>query len=538
MVTAIGYDRGVDLARLPESTTELKALAAALLETIAQRDRELGHREAQLAEQQALIEKLKFELANLRRVRFGKKSEAIGAEQIALWSAELDADIEAIEARLAQLQQEPKGTPGKEERRQPKRQPLPDTLPRVEEHLEPQSTRCACGAEMSRIGEDIAETLEVIPSKFYVRRRIRGKWACRCCARLAMAPMPAAPIDKAIAGPSLLAQVLVGKFVDHLPFHRQEDIYARMGVAIPRSTMAGWNGQLQVLVEPLVERVRYWVLAEEALQADETPVPVLAPGTGKTSTGYLWAYRTLPSSALQAVVFDFAMNRAREHPLRVLADFRGTLQVDGYAGYGEVLARPGMIEAGCFAHARRKFVEVFEATGSPVAREAITRIAALYQLEREFKDLALAERQAQRQARAGPLLENLHQWLCANQAKAPPRSAIAKAMLYALNRWPALTRYLEDARLPPDTNAVENAIRGIALGKKNWLFAGSEGGGRRAALMYSLVETAKLNGVQPYAYLRDILERLPTARARDLDALLPWNWQPLPRPAGEDALAG
>ena len=268
------------------------------------------------------------------------------------------------------------------------------------------------------------------------------------------------------------------------------------------------------------------MLTQNALQADETPVPVLAPGSGRTATGYLWAYRTLPTAPLQAVVFEFAMSRGGEHPKRMLSEFAGTLQVDGYAGYGEVLARENVIEAGCFAHARRKFVEVYEATHSPIAQEAITRIAALYAIERELENVSIEERHRQRQARAGPLLENLHDWLQAMHAKASPRSALAKAMLYTLNRWRALTRYLDDGRLPPDTNAVENAIRGIAMGRRNWLFAGSESGGRRAALMYSLIESAKMNSLNPFAYLRDILERLPTARARDLDALLPWTWTP------------
>jgi transposase len=552
-------------APLPESKLALKALAASLSEQIAQRDRELARREAllieqrsqilerdaQLAEQaralarqnarlgeyQILIDKLKFELANLRRIRFGKTSEAIGSEQLALWAAELDADIDALQARLDRLQLAARAQPAAlPDKRQPKRQPLPEALPRREERLEPESTRCSCGAEMIRIGEDIAETLEIIPSVFYVRRRIRGKWACRCCEKLAMAPVAAAPIDKAMAGASLLAQVMVAKYMDHLPLHRQEGIYARMGVAIPRSTMAGWIGQLEVLLEPLVELLRVRVISQSALQADETPVRVLDPGSGKTATGYLWAYRTLPSSQLQAVVFDFAMSRSGAHPTRMLANFIGTLQVDGYSGYREVLARPGVIEAGCFAHARRKFVEVFEATRSPIAQQAILQIAELYKLEREFHSLSIIERQQQRQERAVPLLETLHAWLLAMHAQASPRSALAQAMLYSLNRWKALTRYVEDGRLPPDTNAVENAIRGIAVGKKNWLFAGSAAGGQRAALIYSLIETAKMNAVAPLAYLRDILERLPTARARDLEALLPWNWQPPASVDGDEPL--
>jgi len=546
---------------LPESTEALKVLAASLMREIASRDTLIARREDELrdrtvalAERDAalarhrleimaahhtvqtrtqelatatvLIDKLKFELARLRRWRFGASSEAVGAEQISLWESELEADIASLEARLDGLQAEVKNDQPCEKRK-PKRLPLPDHLARIESRLEPQCTQC-CGLPMHRIGEDVAETLQVIPAKFFVERRIRGKWACRCCERIAMAPVPGAVIDKGVAGSSVLAQVVVAKFQDHQPLHRQEGIYARMGVTIARSTMAGWLGQLEVALEPLAALLRTRILEHTAIQADETPVPVLAPGTGRTATGYLWAYRTMPTSAIQAVSFDFAMSRAKEHPKRVLKAYSGTLQVDGYAGYHDILSKDNVIEAGCWAHARRKYVEVYDATKSPHAQQAITRIAALYAIEREIKEMDVddAARSAIRQARAGPLLKDLHQWLMATHANAPPRAALAKAIGYTLNRWAALTRYVKDGRLPPDTNAVENAIRGIALGRRNWLFAGSQAGGERAATMYSLIESAKMNGIVPLHYLRDVFDRLPTARMRDLEAMLPWNWQP------------
>lgn len=402
---------------------------------------------------------------------------------------------------------------------------MPASLPRIEERIEPDTIVCECGQAMVRIGEDVAETLQMIPSRFWVKRRVRGKWACRCCEKVAMGVIAPAPIDKAIAGTSVLANVIVSKYVDHQPLHRQEAIYTRMGVPIPRSTMAGWVGRLGVLVEPLTDLLAARVCAINALQADETPVPVLEAGSGKTATGYLWAYRTMPGDPVQAVVFDFVMSRAQQHPNRMLANFQGTLQVDGYAGYNEILRRTGVIEAGCWAHARRKFVEVYDDTNSPVAQQAITRIAALYEIERELRDVGILERERQRQARAGPRLQEMQRWLKASHAKLPPRSALAKAMQYTLNRWKALVRYVDDGRLPPDTNAVENSIRPIALGRRNWLFAGSEFGGKRAAQMYTLLGTCKVNNIDPLAYLTDILERLPTARAKDLEAMLPWNWQ-------------
>jgi len=540
---------------LPTSTKGLQALASSLIaelarkdELLATRDHQIGRHEQQIAqhvqsieerdralaaslqelnEANALAEKLKFELARYRRWRFGKKSEALSADQIALWEAELDADIEAIEQRLENLQQK-LGAETPAPKRTPKRQALPATLPRLEEILEPESTTC-CGATMTRIGEDVAETLEMIPSRFWVRRRIRGKWACRCCERIAMAPVQSAPIDKAIAGASVLANVVVSKFVDHLPLHRQEAIYTRMGVAIPRSTMAGWLGRIGVSVQPLVELLAEHVIATGALQADETSMPVLDPGSGKTATGYLWAYRTLPSDCVQAVVFDFAASRSRVHPNQMLAGFAGTLQVDGYAGYNEILRKKTVTEAGCWAHARRKFVDVFEATKSPVAREAIRRIADLYKIEHEIDDLGevtTLERGRWRQSRAGPLLEELHAWLVAIHAKSPPRGSLAKAIQYTLNRWAALTQFVQDGRLPLDTNAVENAIRPIALGRRNWLFAGSEAGGVRAAQIYSLLGSARLAGLAPLDYITDVLQRMPTARMRDLEAMLPWNWKP------------
>ena len=514
---------------LAQQHREMLEQQRALREQLADRDRQLSERDARLNETALLVEKLKFELARYRGWRFGKKSEAVGAEQILLWQAELDADIEALEQRLQDLQDRQQARRSTD-KRQPRRQALPAGLPRIEETLEPDSTVCGCGQPLQRIGEEVAETLEMVPSRFWVRRRIRGKWACRCCERLEMAPVPAAAIDKSIAGTSVLANVIVAKYVDHVPLHRQESIYARMGVAIPRSTQAGWVGQIDVRIEPLVQRLGQWVVGAGALQADETTVPVLAPGTGRTTTGYLWAYRTQPSDTVQAVLYDFSMNRAREHPKRVLAGFAGTLQVDGYSGYRDVLAGPNVIEAGCLAHARRKFVDVFKATASPTAQEAIVRIAEVYRIEHEIdalgEEVTILDRQRLRQEKSRPLMDAFHAWLTLCQARASPRSALAQALQYSLNRWTALCRFLDDGRLPLDTNAVENTMRPVALGRRNWTFAGSEAGGRRAANLYSLLITAKLNGHEPLAYLTDVLNRLPTTLMRDIDALLPWNWQP------------
>jgi len=514
-------------AALPNSKKKLQALVTSLREELQSQRQALESREAQLKEQSALIEKLKFELARLKRWRFGKSTEGLSAEQLALWESELDGDIAALQSRLDALEAENNriGKAHEEEKHQPKRRPLPASLPRVEVlHDLPCKDCPTCGLGLERIGEEVSEQLDIIPAKFFVRRHVRPKYCCRPCGQLHSAGLPAQPIDKGIAAPGLISHVAVGKYLNHQPLYRQEAEFERMGVAIPRSTMAGWFGELEVLLDPLVDRVIEHLIAQSLLHADEIPVPVLDPGAGKTATGYLWAYRSGPWSALKAVAFDFAMSRAGEHPTRFLAAFTGTLVVDGYSGYSAVLRRPDIIEAGCMAHARRPFYEIAQATGSPIAQSALIEIAKLYMIERDLKHLPPEQRCEQRRARAGPILAEFKGWLDATHAQSPPKSAIGNALAYSINRWPALIRYLDDGWLNIDNNPVENAVRGIALGRRNWLFAGSEAGGRRAAQFYSLIESAKLNGVNPRDYLTHVLTELPSARARDLDALLPWNY--------------
>lgn len=522
-------------SRIPQSASALKELTASLLEQICEQSRRIETQDAQLQtqasqlkHQSATIDKLKFELARLKRWRFGAASEALGSEQIALWETELDGDIAAAEARLGELAgatgapETPPNTPPKTP---PKRKPLPDGLLRVEQRHELASCTCPdCGLGLTPMGEEITEQLDIIPAHFFVRRHIRPKYSCRHCETVHTAPLPAQPIERGVAAPGLLAHVLGSKYLDHLPLHRQEQIYARDGVVLPRSTMAGWLGQLEVLLEPLVEWLAAHVLSAAVIQADETPVPVLQPGNGRTATGYLWAYRSGPWNPTQAVVFNFAMSRGQATPAHFLQNYQGVLQVDGYAGYNQILRREGVIEAGCMAHARRKFVEVWETTKSPAAQTAITEIARLYAIESDLKELSIEERQRQRQARAGPILDAFRQWLEATYAKTGQKSALGKAIHYSLNRWKALARYVEDGCINIDNNPVENTIRGIALGRKNYLFCGSEGGGHRAALIYSLIESAKLNGINPNAYLLHILTKLPTAKRDDLDALMPWNF--------------
>jgi transposase len=462
----------------------------------------------------------------LKRAHFGAASERFDPNQRGLFEEDLEADLAAAEIRQASADLGPKGTPA---RRRPKRQLLPAHLPRIEHRHDLEDCACGvCGQALTVIGEAIAEQLDVIPAQFFVHRHIRPQYACRTCDTVTAAPRPAQPIDKGLPAPGLLAQVLVAKYADHLPLYRQAVIYARQGVFIPRSTQAGWVGACEVLLEPLVERLRDHILAESYLQADETRLPVLAPGAGQTHTGYLWVYRTGPWSPLQAVVFDYAQGRGQTWPKGFLEDFKGTLQIDGYAGYNAVLARDEIVEAGCWAHCRRTFYDVFKATRSRLAAEALHQIGRLYQIEADTRDLAPEARAEARQARATLVLEDFKDWLDETLLKLPPASGLAQAIGYTLGRWPALLVYLQDGRIHIDTNPVERAIRGVALGRKNFLFAGSPSGGRRAALLYSLIETSKLSGIDPYAYLKDVLTRLPTLPARDLDELLPWRWRPEP----------
>ncbi len=472
------------------------------------------------------IEALKFELARLKRWRFGASAERFDGQQLGLFEEDLESDLAAAETREALAEV---ALPGQPVRRRPKRQLLPAHLPRIEHRHALEHCTCgACGNPLTVIGESIAEQLDVIPAQFFVHRHIRPQYACRHCDTVTAVPPPPQVIDKGVPAPGLLAQILVSKYADHVPLYRQAVIYARQRVFIPRATQAGWVGACEVLLAPLVERMRVHLLRETYLQADETRLPVLAPGTGRTRTGYLWVYRTGPWSALQAVVFEYAPGRGQSWPQAFLAGFQGVLQIDGYAGYHGVLAQTGIIEAGCWSHVRRKFFDVFKVTRSPLAAEALRRIRALYLLETEIRTLAPDARAAHRQARAAPALMAFKTWLDEVLRKLPPGSSLAHAIAYTLGRWPALLTYLQDGRISLDSNPVERALRGVAVGRRNYLFAGSAGGGRRAALLYSLIETCKLNDIEPYAYLKDVLTRLPTLPARDLDELMPWRWRPRP----------
>ena len=476
----------------------------------------------ELRHQRALNEKLVYENAWLKRLKFAAQSERHNAQQRSLLEEEIDSDLAAVAQEIEQLQSPPPSSPPTD-RQQPKRNPLPDHLPRREIRHEPESTTCACGCQMKRIGEDVAEKLDYAPGVFTVERHIRGKWACAQCETIHQVPVDPHIIDKGIPTTGLLAQVLVAKYADHLPLYRQEAIFGRAGLAIPRSTLAQWVGSCGVQLQPLVDAMRTELLQRRVLHADETPVSMLKPGNGKAHRAYLWAYATGAFENIKAVVYDFCESRSGEHARRFLGDWRGSLTCDDFSGYKALIAS-GVTEVGCLAHARRKFFDLHAANQSQIAEVALQQFARVYEIEREVKEIATDQRQTIRQQQTKPLLDALHQWMVLQRQKVPEGSASAKALDYSLRRWEALTRFVDDGQLPVDNNWIENQIRPIAIGRNNWLFAGSLRAGQRAAAVMTLIQSARLNGHDPYAYLKDVLARLPTQRVSLVHELLPHRW--------------
>ena len=496
---------------LPEDIEALKALLLATRE-------ELDAKNAELCSHAAEIERLKLLVAKLQRLQFGRRSE------------KLDREIEQLQLRLEELQvlsqPAPSQKPAAEEKTQSVRRALPEHLPR-ERHVHEPACNCPdCGAAMRRIGEDVSEVLEYVPERFKVIRHVRPKLACPACQRMVQVEAPSRPIARSFAGPGLLAHILTAKYADHLPLYRQAQIYAREGVELDRSTMAEWVGGCTWLFTPLAAALARYVFAAGKLHADDTPVPVLDPGRGKTKTGRLWTYvrddRPAGSRDPAAVLFRYSPDRRGENPKEHLKSFTGVLQADAYAGFGHLYGQR-IQEAACWAHARRAFYELHQANQSPVAAEALTRIGALYAIETEIRGRPPDERAQVRQARAGPLLDSLREWLRHTLGRVSKKSELAKAVSYILSRWTALTRYRDDGRLEIDNNAAERSLRAVALGRKNYLFCGSDAGGERAAAIYSLIGTAKLNDIDPEAYLRYVLERIADHPINRIDELLPWK---------------
>lgn len=562
------------MARMPDATTlkpedlsglspaALAELAAALLEQLAAKDALLNTQDAQLSVQgeqldaqsaqlsakdeeiarrdheirfkEAKLERLSFELARLKAWKFGVRTEAMSAEQRALFEETLAEDQASLEEQLRALQGDDprREAPAGQDQPRPRRKPLPAHLRRVEHRHEPEDTTCSCGQPMARIGEDISERLDIVPAEFFVHRHIRGKWACKGCAqrgegRLVQESVEPQVIDKGMPAPGLLAHVLVSRFVDHLPYYRQEQIHARSQVHTPRSTLAAWSGAAGAALMPLYDAHREFILGAPVLHADETPVRMLDPGAGKTAKAYVWAYARGEHDPVPGVIYTFCPGRGAKYPLAFLDRWRGTLTCDDYGGYDAALQVQGRIEAGCLAHARRKFDELARVNASAVATQAIERIARLYKVEAQARECAMTpgERLQLRRQHAQPLWDELHLWLRLERTRVPDGGAIANALDYSLKRWQALGRFLHDGAVSIDNNHIENLVRPWAMGRKAWLFAGSELAGQRAAMVMSLVQSARLNGHEPWAYLKDVLQRLLGHPSRRIDELLPHRWR-------------
>jgi transposase len=501
-------------AALPDlnvlSREALEAMLLAAHEELHSRDGEIEH--------------LKLQLEKLRRMLFGRSSEKARTQ-----IEQLELRLEELEAAKAQrvANREAVSTTPDTHPASPRRA-LPEHLPReVEMHMPAHESCPECGGHLRRLGEDVSEMLEKIPACYKVVRHVRPKFSCTKCHRIVQAQAPSRPLERSIAGPGLLASVLTSKFADHLPLYRQAEIAARQGIELERSTLAEWVGSASALLHPLVNAIRKHVVAGEKIHADDTPVPVLAPGTGRTKTGRLWTYvrddRPAGDTAPPAVWFAYTPDRKGEHPQRHLGSFHGILQADGYAGFHPLYDDGRIQEAACWAHVRRKFYDLHAAHASPIAGEAMERIGALYAIEQRIRGKPAEERRQTRMEQAQPLLTELREWLEKKLHTLSRKSEVATAIRYALSRWPALLRYVRDGRVEIDNNSAERALRAVALGRKNYLFAGSDSGGERAAAMYTLIGTAKLSGLDPEAYLRHVLTRIADHPIHRIAELLPWS---------------
>src|SRR5450432_1830210 len=485
---------------------------------------------AMLLAERVQNERLRQIIKELQRHRFGRRAETLPEDQMLLGLE----DVEQAEAdRAAQTDgSSPTDRQARAHKRRINRGALPAHLPRIEVVVDIHDKTCpCCQGELHRIGEDRSERLDIVPAQFRVLVTRRPKYACRTCEDgVTQAPAPARLIEGGLPTEATVAQVLVSKYADHLPLYRQAQIYARQGVNLDRSTLADWVGRAAFLLRPVHERLLAILKGSAKLFADETTAPVLDPGRGRTKTGQLWAYarddRPWGGSDPPGVAYVYAPDRKAERPIAHLAGFKGTLQVDGYAGY-RVLAERGDVQlAFCWAHVRRRFYELAASGPAPIASEALERIAGLYAIESDIRGSGAGERRAARLRRSRPIIDELEPWLRAKFALISQKTKLAEAIRYSLSRWEGLTRFLDDGRIEIDSNVVERAIRPIALNRKNPLFAGSDGGGEHWAAVASLIETCKLNDIDPLAYLTDVLARVVNGHPnRDIDQLLPWTYK-------------
>ena len=518
---------------LPTDLASAHALIIAQREALSAAQARVTAAESDAQYRALLIEKLKYTIRKLRHERFGQSSER-GAllDQLELQLADLEENAAQAEAAARMAAAAEKITAPSFERRRPARRPLPEHLPR-ERIVYPAPLACPCcgGGTLRKIGEDVTETLELIPRQWKVIQHVREKFSCRACEAITQPPAPSHPIARGRAGPKLLAHILFSKYGLHLPLNRQSDTYEREGIDLDVSTLADWVGAAAATLMPLVDVIRAHVLAAERIHADDTTVPVLAKG--KTRTGRLWTYvrddRPFVGPDPPAAVFFYSRDRGGEHPEQHLASYAGLMQADAYAGFNrlyEANRKPGpIVEAACWAHARRKFFDLARINKAPIAIEAVERIDALFAIEREINGITHQQRLHVRHERSRSLVIELEGWLREQRARVSKNGEIGKAIDYSLKRWSALTRFLDDGRICMSNNAAERELRAIAVGRRNWTFAGSDEGGRRAAAIYTLIATAKLNNIDPQAWLADVLARLPDHPAKRIHEFLPWNWR-------------
>lgn len=525
---------------LPEDTALLKA-------KIAELQAENEKLTTTLRAHDLVVQTLRLQIAKLKKQAFGKSSEKVRREIEQLELALEDLLVTASEQGLGQSEGDEVPAPasaeeGSSDARSRRRPRVSADTPRERRELDPGSTCRDCGGELRLVGEDLSEIIEMITAKLKVVEVARPKKSCRCCEKMVQVPAPSRPIPGSMAGSSLLAYILVSKFDDQLPLYHQQEIFARMGADIPRSTLGDWCGRAMRMLLPVIDRIEASVLSSEILHADDTPIRVLAPerrvkGIGKgVKQGRIWGYvcdqRPWAGAAPPGVVYRYAPNWNAEHVLAHLGNAKGILQADAYKGYlklyepsedGEARFR----EAACFAHWRRDFHDIWTAQKSEIAHEALKRIGKLYDIEREIAGASADIRHAARQKLSKPELEKLRVWSEQQLTKIPGKGDLAKAFRYGLSRWHAFTLFIDDGRVAIDNNAAERALRPICTGKKNWLFAGSEAGAETLARAMTIIETAKMNNLEPQAYLTDLLSRIHDHKNNRLDELLPWNWAPL-----------
>jgi transposase len=528
----------IDLAALPEDSAALQSIIRDVVTATLQRD-------AQVAELSVENDKLRALIQKLLRHRFGRRSEQLSPDQLKLAIEDIEQEIavrvgaEDAAAKTAQARRRRRDV-------RPRRNlgALPAHLPRDEVVIDVDSKECpCCGGALHLIDETRTEMLDIVPVQLRAKVIRRPRYGCRACGdAVVQAPAPERPIDGGMATEALLVHVLVSKFCDFLPLYRQSEMLKRQGITIDRSTLSDWVGRTCWWLRPLYDLTLSTVLSAPVLFADDTTLPVLDPGRGKTKTGRLWCYavdpRTWKGPGHPAAAYIYSQNRKGEHPAEHLADFNGKLQVDGYTGFSALAKRrDGTIElVFCWAHCRRRFYEFHAATKSPLAAEALAQIARLYVIEAEIRGQPPERRRAARQQRSRPIVEALQIWLKATLARVSSTSPLADAIGYTLRHWSGLVLFLDDGRLEIDTNVVERGMKGVAVARKNALFSGSDGAAEHWAIALTLIGTAKLNGVDPLAWLTDVLKRLVCGSTKNhqLDQLLPWNWRP---PGAVDTVA-